>query len=84
MSLVGPRPCLPVQKELIEERSRRGVMTIVPGITGYAQIQGVDMRDPQRLARIDRQYLALRSIIFDLTIILRTFIGQGVGDRVSG
>jgi lipopolysaccharide/colanic/teichoic acid biosynthesis glycosyltransferase len=50
MSLVGPRPCLPNQSELIAERDRRGVLAVKPGITGLAQVNGVDMRFPAKLA----------------------------------
>ncbi|MET0169614.1 MAG: sugar transferase, partial [Aliihoeflea sp.] len=52
MSLVGPRPCLPSQKELILARRRRGVFSARPGITGLAQVKGVDMADPERLAEL--------------------------------
>src|SRR5690606_27450560 len=55
MSLVGPRPCLPNQYELIRERQLRGVFGVRPGITGLAQIQGVDMSAPVLLAEIDAQ-----------------------------
>lgn len=82
MSLVGPRPSLPSQIELIEERRARGVLDVKGGITGWAQIRGVDMSDPKRLARTDAEYLGLRSLPFDLKIVARTFIGRGQGDLV--
>lgn len=82
ISLVGPRPCLPVQTRLIEERRRRGVLGLKPGISGLAQINGVDMADPERLARLDARYLALQSLMLDLRIILATFRGRGRGDGV--
>jgi len=72
MSLIGPRPCLPSQVELIAERSRRGVMGVKPGITGLSQVNGVDMRDPVRLARSDADYLALQSLTLDFRIVLAT------------
>lgn len=85
MSLVGPRPCLPSQVELIEARQRRGVLALRPGITGLAQIQGVDMADPEKLATIDQTYLQNRSFAGDISILLRTVMGgEGRGDRVSG
>ena len=84
LSLVGPRPCLPVQTELVAEREKRGVLTVLPGITGWAQINDIDMSDPKRLARADAHYLTRRTIPFELSIILRTFTGAGQGDRVSG
>lgn len=83
MSLIGPRPCLPVQTELVSERLNRGVLNIVPGISGYAQIAGVDMSDPVKLAKIDERYLAMRSLLLDIKIILRTFLGGGSGDKIK-
>ncbi|OWU74235.1 lipid carrier : UDP-N-acetylgalactosaminyltransferase [Loktanella sp. 22II-4b] len=83
LSLVGPRPGLPVQTKLTEERMKRGVFEIPPGITGWAQIQNIDMSDPERLARTDAQYVALRSVLLDLKIILATARGKGQGDKVS-
>jgi O-antigen biosynthesis protein WbqP len=53
MSLVGPRPCLFNQTELISERASRGVFDVRPGITGLAQIQGIDMSTPKLLAETD-------------------------------
>lgn len=57
MSLVGPRPCLITQKELIAHRKMRCVFSERPGITGLAQLNGVDMRDPVRLAILDEEML---------------------------
>ncbi len=82
MSLVGPRPCLPVQKELIKRRAERTVLTLKPGITGLAQIKNVDMSDPARLAALDDRYRAFRTVIGDGAILLRTVLGGGSGDRV--
>ena len=73
MTLVGPRPCLPVQHALIAERQRRGVFALKPGLTGLAQIRNVDMRDPVRLARLDAQYQLARSCSGDVQILWRTF-----------
>jgi lipopolysaccharide/colanic/teichoic acid biosynthesis glycosyltransferase len=72
MSLVGPRPCLPNQHELVAERHRRGVFDVLPGITGLAQVQGIDMSDPARLARKDEDYIARRTLPLDLKILLKT------------
>lgn len=83
MSLVGPRPCLPSQKELVLERRRRGVFSVTPGITGLAQIAGVDMSDPVKLATLDSEYVANRTLLGDFRLILRTVIGSGSGDAVS-
>ena len=83
MSLVGPRPCLTTQTELISEREARSVLELKPGITGLAQINGVDMSDPVRLAEWDRRYLDLRCISLDLWILIATAFGRGQGDRTS-
>ena len=55
MSLVGPRPCLANQKRLINERKKRGVFKVRPGITGLAQISGISMKTPTFLAKIDQK-----------------------------
>ncbi|WP_371013189.1 sugar transferase [Mesorhizobium sp. RCC_202] len=73
MSLVGPRPCLPTQTELIERRRQLGVLTALPGITGLAQIKGIDMSDPKLCAETDAAYLKAASVGLDLKILLGTF-----------
>ncbi len=83
MSLVGPRPCLPIQKDLINERNSLNVLDAKCGITGLAQINGNDMSEPRRLARLDAKYLALRTLPLDIKILLRTFLGAGLTDRVK-
>ncbi|MFD2056935.1 sugar transferase [Mesorhizobium calcicola] len=72
MSLVGPRPCLPTQTELIEYRRRLGVLAALPGITGLAQIRGIDMSNPELLAQTDAAYLKTASFWLDLRILLGT------------
>jgi O-antigen biosynthesis protein WbqP len=79
MSLVGPRPCLPSQNELVEARRRLGVFDATPGITGLAQVGGIDMSDADRLAKVDAQYVRGRSLAGDLKLIWATLRGQGVG-----
>lgn len=83
ISLVGPRPCLPVQVELVEARRQRGVLRVMPGITGLAQSEGLDMSDPVRLAVRDSEYVALQSVFLDIRILLATFMGGGQGDKVG-
>lgn len=83
MSLVGPRPCLPSQHELIHLRRSRGVLCLKPGITGLAQVNDIDMSEPARLAAWDSRYGEFRTTLLDLLIILRTLIGKGGGDRVN-
>ena len=82
MSLVGPRPCLPNQTELIEERCQRGVFKVCPGVTGLAQISGVDMSTPRKLARYDSLMIKSMSLKLYLKLIIDTLLGQGRGDRV--
>ena len=53
MSLVGPRPCLFNQRKLINERKKRGIFKVKPGITGLAQISGINMKTPTLLAKTD-------------------------------
>ena len=57
MSIVGPRPCLMNQKKLIIERKKRGVFKVKPGITGLAQLQGVNMSKPVLLSKIDSKMI---------------------------
>jgi O-antigen biosynthesis protein WbqP len=82
MSLVGPRPCLINQQELIKERAARGVFNSRPGITGLAQIQGIDMSTPELLAKVDAQMLTSMSLANYFRYIALTLLGQGKGDRV--
>ncbi len=83
MSLVGPRPCLFNQPELIEERASRGVFAARPGITGLAQVQGIDMSTPRLLAETDAQMLANLSVVTYFRYILATATGSGRGDRIK-
>lgn len=84
MSLVGPRPCLPVQEELIRERNARHVLEMLPGITGLAQINNIDMSTPALLSEWDSRYAKTRSLILDIKILLATALGRGQGDKVRG
>jgi O-antigen biosynthesis protein WbqP len=83
MSFVGPRPNLYNQIELIEERSKRGVYSVRPGITGLAQIQKIDMSTPQLLAETDAKMIKNLSIINYFFYIFKTLQGKGFGDRIS-
>ncbi len=84
MSLVGPRPCLPSQEELIRARRTCNVFSMRPGITGIAQIQGVDMSVPWQLAELDASYLVKNDVRTYGLIIYRTVLGQGRGDAAKG
>lgn len=83
MSLVGPRPCLFSQKELIAEREQRGVLDARPGITGLAQINDIDMSTPRLLAETDAKMIAGMSIRNYFYYIVMTVLGKGAGDRVK-
>jgi O-antigen biosynthesis protein WbqP len=83
MSFVGPRPGLPSHVELLEARRACGVFSVAPGITGVAQLRGIDMSDPDKLALADGEYIARRSLRLDLIILWRTFAGRGAGDAIG-
>ena len=82
MSLVGPRPNLFMQIELIDERNKRLVYSCRPGITGLAQVNNVDMSNPRLLAEIDAKWLNEMSVKLYLQIMLLTMLGKGYGDRL--
>lgn len=82
MSLVGPRPCLPSQTELIAERAARGVFEARPGITGLAQIRGIDMSTPRLLAETDARMLQQLGVRAYFRYIVQTVTGAGQGDRI--
>ena len=77
MSMVGPRPCLPTQTELIERRRQLGVLATLPGITGLAQMKGIDMSDPKLCAETDAEYLRAASIGRDIQILVGTILYRG-------
>jgi len=83
MSLVGPRPCLPSQTELIVRRREKGVFEVLPGVTGLAQINGIDMSRPEILAQWDRRYIDECSFDNDLKILVQTALGGGQGDKTA-
>ena len=74
MSFVGPRPALFNQDDLIALRTEHGVHELVPGLTGWAQINGRDDLPIPVKVRLDLEYLQRRSFWFDLRIIAQTFI----------
>ena len=83
ISLIGPRPGLPVQKDLFAARQAWGVFEVKPGISGLAQVNNIDMSDPEKLARWDVRYVALQSLVLDIKITLATVRGGGQGDKTS-
>ena len=83
MSFVGPRPALFNQQDLIELRTQKGVHALVPGLTGWAQVNGRDeLPIPQKVA-LDAQYLERQSIWFDIKILWMTFLKVIRSDGVS-
>ena len=72
MSLVGPRPCLYNQKKLISERKKRGVFKVRPGITGLAQISGINMKTPTLLAKTDQKMIKNMSLYNYFYYIFKT------------
>lgn len=83
MSLVGPRPNLFNQEELIKERDVQGVYNVLPGITGLAQVQNIDMSTPKLLAETDRKMIDTLNIKNYFKYILMTVTGSGSGDAVK-
>ena len=74
MSIVGPRPALWNQYDLIEERDKYGANDIVPGLTGWAQINGRDELEIPVKAKLDGEYVEKQSFLFDAKIFFSTFI----------
>ena len=83
MSLVGPRPNLCNQNELIEARDALNVYDVRPGITGLAQVNKIDMSTPQLLAEIDAQMICDMSLLNYFKYIFKTVAGKGSGDRIG-
>jgi lipopolysaccharide/colanic/teichoic acid biosynthesis glycosyltransferase len=80
MSLVGPRPGLYNQLELTEAREKLGVYKVRPGITGLAQVNGIDMSTPVLLAETDAKMIAMYSLKTYFKLIIQTVRGHGQGD----
>jgi len=74
MVFVGPRPALYNQDDLIDLRTKAGVQTIMPGVTGWAQINGRDELSISEKVQFDKFYLKNRSTYFDLKILLNTIL----------
>ena len=83
MSLVGPRPNLFSQDELIIARSKKAVYDVRPGITGLAQIQNIDMSTPDKLAKTDAIMIKKMSLKNYFLYIIKTVTGSGAGDAVK-
>ena len=74
MSFVGPRPALFNQHDLIALRAQHGVNNLVPGLTGWAQVNGRDELPIPEKVKLDVQYLQRQSLVFDLHILWLTFV----------
>lgn len=83
MSLVGPRPGLSNQSELIIAREKLDVFSVRPGITGLAQVSGIDMSTPDLLAQTDAKMIAQMSVCNYFKYIIFTLIGNGFGNRIK-
>ena len=83
MSFVGPRPALFNQADLIQLRTQSGVSDLLPGLTGWAQINGRDELPIPEKVRLDTEYLRRRSLWFDLKILLRTAFKVVAQDGVA-
>lgn len=83
MSFVGPRPALFNQYDLIALRNEKGVQQLVPGLTGWAQVNGRDELPLIVKAQLDADYLRYRSFLFDLKIIWMTVLKVFAQDGVS-
>ena len=83
MSLVGPRPCLYNQEKLINERIKNNVFDIKPGITGLAQINGIDMSTPAKLAKADKKMISQLTTQKYFRYLFLTLFGKGLGDKIK-
>lgn len=82
MSLVGPRPNLVNQEELIEQRDINDVYSVRPGITGLAQINKIDMSTPKLLAETDSKMIKKFNTVFYFKCIIITIFGQSYRDSL--
>ena len=74
MSLVGPRPCLFNQKKLINERKKKGIFKVKPGITGLSQISGITMKTPKLLVKTDLKMIKKLNLFYYFVYILKTIL----------
>lgn len=83
MSFVGPRPALYNQDDLIVMRTEKGVDQLLPGLTGWAQVNGRDELSISEKVALDIEYIERKSFIFDMQILLLTFIKIIKGEDIS-
>jgi O-antigen biosynthesis protein WbqP len=83
LSFVGPRPALHNQNDLVALRTERGVHEIIPGLTGWAQVNGRDDLPISVKVEYDCEYLQKRTFLFDMRILFRTVVQASRGDGVA-
>jgi O-antigen biosynthesis protein WbqP len=83
MSFVGPRPALFNQDDLVAQRTELGVHELVPGLTGWAQVNGRDELPIPEKVKLDAEYLQRQSLLFDMRILWLTFVKVLRRDGVS-
>ena len=83
MSFVGPRPALYNQNDLIELRVNKGVDALMPGVTGWAQINGRDQLTINEKVALDVEYMNRQSFWFDLKILVKTLLNVIKGSNIS-
>jgi len=83
MSFVGPRPALFNQDDLVAQRTELGVHELVPGLTGWAQVNGRDELPIPEKVKLDAEYLKRQSLLFDIRILWLTFVKVLSRDGVS-
>lgn len=83
MSFVGPRPALFNQYDLIDLRVKAGVHELIPGLTGWAQVNGRDELSIKEKVKLDVEYLQRQSLAFDIFILWRTFVKVLKQDGIS-
>jgi O-antigen biosynthesis protein WbqP len=83
MSFVGPRPALFNQNDLVALRTEKGIQKLVPGLTGWAQVNGRDDLPIPQKVRLDEEYLQRKSVLFDLRILWMTAMKVLARDGVS-
>ena len=82
MALIGPRPALYNQKDLIKKRTSKGIEVLIPGITGWAQINGRDELEIDEKVNMDYYYLKNKSTLLDIKILFLTFFKASKADGV--
>ena len=83
MSLVGPRPCLFNQLDLISLRQDSNVFLVKPGITGLAQVKGIDMSNPKKLTLTDSYMISTYNQKNYFKYLFLTLFGRGIGDKIK-